>query len=148
MTHDQATAIHTSWALTAPSRGVLAARFYHHLFELDPSLRALFAAADFPSLERKVTAALGELVRLLDEPQRFVAVIVPLGRRHAGYGVRDRDYATASVALRLAFADVLGTAFTGDMDEAWRELHALVSAVMLRAGMDSDAIGPPAVPAR
>ena len=138
MTHDQAAAIHTSWALTEPSRGVFAARFYHHLFDLDPSLRALFAAADFPALERKFTAALGELVRLVDEPQRFVAVIVPLGRRHAGYGVRDRDHATASVALRLAFADVLGTSFTGEMDEAWRELHALVSAVMLRAALESE----------
>ena len=134
MTHDQAVAIRTSWALTAPSRRAFAERFYAHLFELDPALRGLFAATDFEALECKLTAALAEVVRLLDEPQRFVAIIVPLGRRHAAYGVRERDYTTASVALRLAFGDVLGAAFTGEMDDAWRELHALVSAVMLRAG--------------
>jgi hemoglobin-like flavoprotein len=138
VTHEQAVAIRTSWALTAPSRRVLAERFYLHLFELDPALRALFAATDFAALERKLTAALAEVVRLLDEPQRFVAVIVPLGRRHAAYGVRERDYTTASVALRLAFTDVLDTAFTGEMDQAWRELHALVSAVMVRAGAAGD----------
>ena len=82
----------------------------------------------------KLLLTLGEMVRLLDEPERLVAVIAPLGRRHAGYGVREPDYATATAALIGAMRDVMADAFTEEMAEGWRELHGLVSAVMVRAG--------------
>ena len=118
----------------APHFDAISARFYQRLFEADPALAPLFQHTNLAGLRHKLIVALGEMVRLLDEPERLVAVIAPLGRRHAGYGVRERDYATGAVALIAAFRDVLGGTLTTEMEEGWRELHGLVSAVMIRAG--------------
>jgi hemoglobin-like flavoprotein len=62
-----------------------------------------------------------------------VAVLVPLGRRHATYGVREEQFALAGDALIEALRETLGETFTVDVEEAWRELVELVVAVMNRA---------------
>ena len=86
-------AIRESWALIRPAAAGVAHRFYDRLFELDPALRPLFHRSDPEALERKLVAALDEIVRLVTDPARLVSVIVPLGRRHAAYGVRPEHYA-------------------------------------------------------
>lgn len=43
-----------------------------------------------------------------------------LGRRHAAYGVRPRDYETLSAALFWTLSHALGEAFTGEVEAAWR----------------------------
>ena len=134
MTSEHEAAVRESWALLAPHFDTISARFFERLFEADPAIEPLFRHTNLAGLRHKLLVTLGEMVRLLDEPERLVAVIAPLGRRHAGYGVRERDYATGTVALVGAIRDVIGDDFTMEMEEGWRELHGLVSAVMVRAG--------------
>ncbi len=134
MTADHEAAVRKSWTLIEPHFGAISTRFFERLFEADPAIEPLFRHTNLAGLRHKLLLTLGEMVRLLDEPERLVAVIAPLGRRHAGYGVREPDYATATAALIGAMRDVMADAFTEEMAEGWRELHGLVSAVMVRAG--------------
>ena len=131
---EQEAAVRESWLLIRDQGSALTERFFHYLFTLDPTLRTLFGRMDEATQSRKLMAALDEIVRLLDEPDRLVSVIVPLGRRHSGYGVMDRDYDTGATAFLMALHDVLGDRYSDEVERGWREVHALVAEVMRRAG--------------
>ena len=140
MTPDQVTLIRRSWQSIEPRRDAIAAAFYARLFELDPHARALFAHVDLEAQGVKFMSTFEALLRVLDDPFRLVSDAIPSGRRHAGYGVQPRDYATAGQAFIAALADHLGDEFTAEVREAWRELYLLVAAVMQRAGRGSAAV--------
>ena len=132
MTPEHARLIRQSWAGVKDS-GQVVPRFYQLLFDLSPESRSYFVHTDSASLERKFHAMLDELVRVLDEPERLVKVLAPLGRRHAVYHVEWSHYEIAGVALIAALREVCGEAFTDEVELAWRELYGLVAAVMVRS---------------
>lgn len=133
MTPDTEAAIRASWAEVSSRADAVAARFHARLVALDPEARAHFAGVEPAAHRRGLTRALEELAASLDEPERLVEVLVPLGRRHASYGVREEQFALAGDALLEALRETLGAAFTAEVEEAWRELVDLVAAVMRRA---------------
>ena len=137
MTPEQGALIRQTWAVTK-GPGQLVPRFYQLLFDLRPGVRSYFLQSDQASLEQKFHAMLDELVRVIDEPDRLVSVLAPLGRRHAGYGVEQSDYEIAGVALIGALRETCGNALTHEAEESWRELYNLVAAVMVR-GSDAKA---------
>lgn len=57
----------------------------------------------------------------------------PAARRHATYGVTDRDLHARREALMRAFDGALGEQFTPEARQAWSELCELAAAVMRRA---------------
>ena len=126
--------IRTTWAVVSPRAAALVDRFYQALFEISPESRALFDHTDPGALERKFLATLDELVRVVDDPERLVSVLAPLGRRHGGYGVEPAHYRAAAAALMTALRETCGEGFTAEAHEAWRELYNLVAAVMMRGG--------------
>ena len=126
--------IRSSWAEIAPRAEDLTERFYQTLFELNPASRALFGHTDRTALGRKVVHMLDEIVKLLDEPERLVTVLAPLGRHHAGWGVDRHHYENGCTSLISALRVVGGSHFTPEAEQAWRELYRLVAAVMQRAG--------------
>lgn len=130
--HEQA--IRVTWERIGPVADDLVACFYGRLFEVNPGARVLFVHADSAAMRGKFLEMLEEIIRLVDDPDRLVSVVAPLGRRHAGYGVRREDYAAAGGALVWALHATLGEQFTEEMAESWRELFHLLSGVMVRAG--------------
>ncbi|HET9294551.1 MAG TPA: globin domain-containing protein [Gemmatimonadales bacterium] len=133
MNPDHEAAIRASWADVASRAEVVAAAFHARLIERDPEARAHFAGVEPAAHQRRLTQVLQEMAVSLDEPERLVEVLVPLGRRHASYGVREEQFAEAGDALVEALRETLGVAFTAEVEEAWRELVDLVAAVMRRA---------------
>jgi hemoglobin-like flavoprotein len=57
-------------------------------------------------------------------------VIEVLGRRHAGYGVKDEHYATVAAALLWALEQGLGARFTSDVRDAWAAAYGLLASTM------------------
>src|SRR5580765_1579593 len=85
--------VQQSFTTIAPIADDAAALFYRRLFELDPSLQPMFRgdmAVQRKRLMQMITAA----VKGLDRLDQLVPVVQDLGRRHAGYGVKDEHYAT------------------------------------------------------
>lgn len=104
--------------------------FYFRLFQLDPALRPLFRG-DLGQQGQKLMAMLGALISSLNRPEQVAPILRDLGRRHVGYGVQDRDYATVGTALLWTLERGLGAAFTTDMRDAWIAIYFLVSRTML-----------------
>ena len=56
-----------------------------------------------------------------------------LGARHAGYGVREKDYDTVGRALIWTLRKGLGDDFTPETEAAWVEVYTALAGVMKRA---------------
>lgn len=125
--------VQETWALVTPIAEQAAELFYRRLFELDPSLKPLFAATDMKRQGRMLMDALSLTVRNLNSPDVLLPVLEKLGGRHVGYGVKESHYGTVGEALLWTLGQGLGSAFTPDVKEAWTEAYTLVASVMKAA---------------
>lgn len=132
MDYQQITIVQQTFALAQPDADALARRFYARLFELDPSLRALFPA-ELSEQRRKLMATLGVAVAGLRRPDALLPALRQLGERHAGYGVRDEHYALVGRALLDSLAAHFGAAYTPAVAAAWAAAYDLLSGVMQEA---------------
>src|SRR5437899_4561660 len=118
MTPKQIQLLRQSYSLVSASADTVAATFYRRLFELDPPLRFLFDS-NLVDQGRKLMSMLSTTIGMLDHPDELVDALRSLGRRHAGYGVREDDYETVGTALLWTLERGLGWAFTPEVEEAW-----------------------------
>jgi hemoglobin-like flavoprotein len=125
--------IRNSWAQIVPIADEAAALFYQRLFEIDPSARALFNATDMIQQRKKLLQVLGVAVSSLDNLGALSATVADLGRRHAGYGVKDSHYDSVGVALLWTLQQGLGKAWTPEVAAAWAEVYGLLSGIMRNA---------------
>jgi hemoglobin-like flavoprotein len=137
MTPRQENLIRTSWAQVAPIADAAATIFYDRLFELDPSLRPMFAHTDMAGQRRNLMQTLTVVVKSIDRLAEIVPAVQALGRRHAGYGVKPEHFATVGQALLDTLAVGLGEAFTPDVREAWTTAYGVLADVMMEAMTES-----------
>ncbi|HZM61408.1 MAG TPA: globin family protein [Vicinamibacterales bacterium] len=116
----------------APIADDAAALFYRRLFEIDPTLRAMFKG-DMAEQRRKLMQMLTAAVKGLPRLDRLVPVVQELGRRHATYGVADDHYDTVGAALLWTLEKGLGDAFTDEAREAWATVYGLLATTMKHA---------------
>ncbi|MES2627256.1 MAG: globin domain-containing protein [Pseudomonadota bacterium] len=105
--------------------------FYERLFELAPEVRELFPA-DLSLQAQKLLDTLFWVVRYLNRPEELLPALHALGERHAGYNVKVDHYAAVGSSLLWMFQQCLGDQFTDDMEEAWINAYAFISAEMER----------------
>ncbi len=129
MTPRQIALVRENFAAVKPIADAAAAIFYGRLFALDPSLRALFKS-DMREQGAKLMQMIGVAVAGLHAPEALVPTLRALGRRHRGYGVEHRHYATVGEALIGTLEQGLGPAFTDEAREAWLAAYALLASVM------------------
>src|SRR3546814_3776176 len=94
--------------------------FYTRLFETAPEVKPLFKG-DIKEQGRKLMATIGLAVSSLDRLPQLVPVVQDLGRKHAGYGVRDDHYDAVGAALLWTLEQGLGPDFTPETRTAWTE---------------------------
>ena len=133
MTPQQQTLVADSWTQVAPIADQAATIFYTRLFELDPSLRRLFAHTDMAAQRKNLVQTLTVVVRSIDRLDTIVPAVEALGRRHVGYGVRPQDFTTVGQALLDTLAAGLGDAFTPDCRRAWAMAYGILSGIMIGA---------------
>lgn len=134
MTHDEIDLVRTSFAAIAPAADEVAAAFYARLFEIAPETRAMFVG-DLRTQGRKLMTMIGIVVRSLDDLAPLLAAVDDLGRRHAGYGVRDEHYARVGEALLWTLGQGLGERFTPATRAAWTNAYTVLSGRMMAAAM-------------
>jgi len=121
-----------SWKSLAPNGAEVGAGIYRRLFEIDPSLRVLFAGAVMEEQVQKAVTMMDMIVQWLDVPDRLVPVLKQLGERHAKYGVRDEHYGKMGAAILGSLEEGLGERFTPEVKGAWTEAFLLISSLMRR----------------
>ena len=131
MTPKDKVLVQQTFPLVVPIADQAAALFYRRLFELDPTLRALFKS-DISAQGQKLMQMIGYAVSKLDAPDELVPAVEGLGRKHVGYGVKDADYATVGAALLWTLEKGLGPAFTTDVKAAWTAAYEALAGMMMK----------------
>ena len=133
--------IRASWAAVEPIADAAAGLFYGRLFELDPAIERLFRRTDMPAQRKVLMQTLTVVVKSLDKLDQIVPAVQALGRRHAGYGVREEHYATVGAALLWTLDRGLGDAFTPEVRDAWADAYGILATVMIEAARPETAEG-------
>jgi nitric oxide dioxygenase len=133
MTPEEVSLIRSSWAAVEPIADTAAGLFYGRLFELDPTLERLFRRTDMAAQRKVLMQTLTVVVKSLDRLEQIVPAVQALGRRHAGYGVREPHYATVGDALLWTLEQGLGEAFTPAVRDAWATAYGTLSSAMIDA---------------
>jgi hemoglobin-like flavoprotein len=132
VTPEQKGLVQASFAQVVPIREAVAELFYARLFQLDPSLRALFTG-DMKEQGAKLMAMLAVAVKGLDRLETIVPAVQALGRRHAGYGITERHYDLVGAALLWTLEHSFGVAFADDVRAAWAACYQLLADTMQQA---------------
>lgn len=133
MTPTDIVLIRDSWAAVEPIADTAAGLFYGRLFELDPAIERLFRRTDMAAQRKVLMQTLTVVVKSLDRLEQIVPAVQALGRRHAGYGVREEHYATVGAALLWTLEQGLGDAFTAPVHDAWATAYGTLASVMIEA---------------
>jgi len=137
MTPEEIKLVKDSWAKVVPISETAAGLFYGKLFELDPSVRAMFTG-DMKEQGRKLMAILNTAVNALDKLDTIVPAIQDMGKRHVGYGVKDEHYDTVGEALIWTLGAGLKDAFTDETKAAWITVYTLVATTMKEAAAETE----------
>ena len=131
MTLEQIRLVQESWQKIFPVKEITAERFYGRLFQLDPSVRALFKG-DMKEQGKKFMDMMDLVVGGLS---RLDADVVPalraLGARHSDYGVKPQHYQTLKQALFGALEESLAGDFAGETEQAWAATYDLLAQAMI-----------------
>jgi hemoglobin-like flavoprotein len=138
MTPEQIALVKDSWAKVMPISEQAAELFYGKLFESYPEVQPYFKG-DMKDQGRKLMAMINTAVNGLDNLGPLVPAVQEMGKRHAGYGVKDEDYDKVAVSLLWTLEQGLGDAFTPETKEAWTVMYTTVADVMKDAAKGVDA---------
>lgn len=129
MTDEQIELVQGTWAQVEPIAETAASLFYGRLFELDPSLKPMFTS-DIKEQGKKLMTMIGMAVKGLNNLSAIVGGVKEMGKRHAGYGVKDEHYDTVAAALLWTLEKGLGDAYTPEVEAAWTETYTLLAGAM------------------
>src|ERR1700720_4811396 len=118
MTPDQVKLVQQSFAQVAPISDQAATLFYDHLFEVAPSVKAMFPA-DMTEQRKKLMATLAVVVNGLANLQSILPAASALATRHVGYGAKAEHYPVVGAALLWTLEKGLGDAWTPEVADAW-----------------------------
>lgn len=138
MTSRQIELVQQSFRLIEPILDDVAVLFYERLFEIDPSLRQMFQK---PRREqaRLLAQTLTVVVKGIDRPAQLRGAVEALGRRHAGYGVRDEHYGVVGEALLWTLEIGLKEKFTSEVRDSWVAAYSWLAFTMRRAAASARA---------
>lgn len=132
MNREQIQLVQESFQKVVPIADAAATLFYGRLFDLDPKLESLFKG-DMVEQGRKLMQMIGVAVKSLDRLEQFLPAVSALGARHAGYGVREKDYVPVGRALIWTLKKGLGEDFTPETEAAWVEVYVTLAGAMKSA---------------
>jgi hemoglobin-like flavoprotein len=130
MTPDQIKLVQESFAKVAPISETAAVLFYDRLFEIAPSVKAMFPA-DMTEQRKKLMATLAFVVNGLGHLESILPAASALATRHVSYGAKREHYPVVGAALLWTLEQGLGEAWTQELADAWTAAYATLSGFMI-----------------
>ena len=115
--------VQDSFAKVAPISEQAAAIFYDRLFEVAPSVKAMFPA-DMTEQRKKLMAVLAVVVNGLGNLKSVLPAASALAKRHVSYGAKPEHYPVVGGAL-------LWTLEKGEIAAAWTAAYGTLSGYMI-----------------
>jgi nitric oxide dioxygenase len=135
MTPEQVELVQQSFAKVAPISEQAAVIFYDRLFEVAPSVRAMFPD-DMKEQRKKLMATLAVVVNGLTNIEAVLPAASALAKRHVGYGAKPEHYPVVGGALLYTLEKGLGEAWTPDVAAAWTAAYGTLSTYMISEAYD------------
>ena len=135
MTPDQVELVQQSFAKVAPISEQASVIFYDRLFEVAPSVRAMFPD-DMKEQRKKLMATLAVVVNGLTNIEAVLPAASALAKRHVGYGAKPEHYPVVGGALLYTLEKGLGEAWTPDVAAAWTAAYGTLSTYMISEAYD------------
>jgi hemoglobin-like flavoprotein len=136
MTPDQVKLVQDSFAKVAPISEQAAVLFYDRLFEIAPSVKAMFPS-DMTEQRRKLMATLAVVVNGLSNLESILPAASALAKRHVSYGAKPAHYPVVGSALLWTLEKGLGDAWTPAVADAWTAAYGTLSGYMISEGYGS-----------
>jgi hemoglobin-like flavoprotein len=130
MTPKQVALVQQSFAKVVPISEQAAVLFYDRLFEIAPSVRAMFPD-DMTEQRRKLMMMLAAVVNGLGDLPSILPAASALAKRHVGYGAMAEHYPVVGAALLWTLEKGLGDAWTPEVAEAWTTAYGTLSGYMI-----------------
>jgi nitric oxide dioxygenase len=130
MTPTQIRLVQESFSKVAPISEQAAVIFYGRLFEVAPSVRALFPD-DMSEQRKKLMATLAVVVNGLTDLPAVLPAASALAKRHVGYGAKPEHYPVVGGALLWTLEKGLGEAWTPELAEAWAAAYGTLSGFII-----------------
>jgi hemoglobin-like flavoprotein len=136
MAPDQVKLVQESFAKVAPISEQAAVLFYDRLFEIAPSVKAMFPT-DMTEQRKKLMATLAVVVTGLSNLESILPAASALAKRHVSYGVKPAHYPLVGSALLWTLEKGLGDAWTPEVAGAWTAAYGTLSGYMVDEGYGS-----------
>ncbi len=130
MTPEQVKLVQESFSRVVPIADQAAVIFYDRLFEVAPSVKAMFPA-DMTEQRKKLMATLAVVVNGLSNLESILPAASALARRHVSYGAKPEHYPVVGSALLWTLEKGLGAAWTSEVAEAWTAAYGTLSGYMI-----------------
>jgi hemoglobin-like flavoprotein len=131
MTPDQVKLVQQSFSKVAPISEQDAVIFYDRLFEVAPTVRAMFPA-DMTEQRKKLMATLAIVVGALRNLEAVLPAASALAKRHVNYGAKAEPYPIVGAALLWTLEKGLGDAWTTEVSDAWIAAYGTLSGYMIQ----------------
>jgi len=138
MTPQQIALVQQSFSKVAPISEAASKLFYDRLFEVAPSVRAMFPE-DMTEQRKKLMGMLAAVVSGLSNLETFLPAASALAKRHVAYGAKAEHYPVVGATLLWTLEKGLGEAWTPELATAWTDVYGVLSGYMI-----SEAYGPTA----
>ena len=122
--------VQESFAKVAPISETAAELFYGRLFEIAPSVKAMFPA-DMTEQRKKLIMMLATVVNGLGNLESIQPAASALAKRHVSYGAKPAHYPVVGSALLWTLEKGLGDAWTPELAEAWTAAYGTLSDYMI-----------------
>jgi nitric oxide dioxygenase len=133
MTPTQVKLVQESFSRVAPISETAAVIFYDRLFEVAPSVKAMFPA-DMTEQRKKLMAMLAAVVNGLGNLESILPAASALAKRHVSYGAKPEHYPVVGGALLYTLEKGLGDAWTPELADAWTAAYGTLSGYMISEG--------------
>jgi hemoglobin-like flavoprotein len=130
MTPTQVSLVQESFAKVAPISETAAVIFYDRLFEVAPSVRAMFPA-DMTEQRKKLMMMLAAVVGGLGNLESILPAASALAKRHVSYGAKPEHYPIVGGALLYTLEKGLGEVWTPELADAWTAAYGTLSGYMI-----------------
>jgi nitric oxide dioxygenase len=130
MNPSQVKLVQESFAKVAPISEKAAIIFYDRLFEVAPSVKAMFPI-DMTEQRKKLMATLAVVVNGLSDLESILPAASALAVRHVGYGAKPEHYPVVGGALLWTLEKGLGVAWTPEVAAAWTAAYGTLSSFMI-----------------
>ena len=130
MNPTQVKLVQESFARVAPISETAAVLFYDRLFEIAPTVRAMFPA-DMTEQRKKLMAMLAAVVNGLANLDSILPAASALAKRHVAYGAKPEHYPVVGSALLWTLEKGLGDAWTPEVADAWTAAYGTLAGYMI-----------------